>query len=528
MSSTLDELLGKLGAMPEEVRKNFEKDILERTSGLTWFPNDGPQTEAYFSLADILLYGGQAGGGKSQLLLGAASQRHYRSIIFRREGSQTDGLESEGKKIIADTASYNGVDKEWTWEDGRSLKLAGMKEPDDWMKHAGRERDLIGYDEAGEFLEKQVRSMVAWLRGPEDQRCRMILASNPPRTAEGLWMLKWFAPWLDQKFPHPALPGELRWAIFVGDELLWVEGPGVTEVNGEEYIHVSLTFIPASLHDNPFRNTPQYKSKLQSLPEPLRSQLLYGNFSAGIKDNDQQVIPTDWVIAAQNRWTPQRPEGSTMSAMGLDPAGGGRDSEELATRYGGWYDKLKSAQGLETADGSATASTVVKHRRDNCPVVIDVGGGYGGQVTLRLKDNGIDEEVVPFNGAKGSVQKTADGTLDFANKRAEIWWRFREALDPDQEGGSAIALPPDPELLGDLTAPTWTLTARGIQIEPKVVYGEGGKVVGGIKKRLGRSPGKGEAVVMCLSEANAVTKKKISGQNRPKLVQAYSERKRFR
>lgn len=528
MANALETLISKFAEMDEVGRAKIEQRVNEKTSAVTWFPNEGPQTEAYFNHADILLYGGQAGGGKSQLLLGCASQRHLRSIIFRRESSQTDGLEAEGKKIIGDSASYNGVDKEWSWENGKSLKLAGMKEPDDWMKHAGRERDLIGYDEAGEFLEKQVRSATAWNRGPEGQRARIILASNPPRTAEGLWMLKWFAPWLDKNFPNPAMPGELRYGIFIGEELRWMDGPGMTMVDGEEYIHVSFTFIPASLEDNPFRNTPQYRSKLQSLPEPLRSQLLYGNFSAGLKDNAQQVIPTDWIIAAQNRWTPQRPQNTAMTAMALDPAGGGQDSAPLAIRYGGWYPPLITAQGEETADGSATAATLVKNRRDSCPIVIDVGGGYGGQVIMRLGDNGIKDDVVSFNGANTSFGKTLDGQLAFANRRSEAHWRFREALDPDQEGGSVIALPPDPELRGDLAAATWTLTAKGIQVEPKVVYGEGGKVTGGIKKRLGRSPGKGDAVIMALSEANKKIMKKMSAQDRPQVIQAYPERKRQR
>jgi hypothetical protein len=184
-----------------------------------------------------------------------------------------------------------------------------------------------------------------------------------------------------------------------------------------------------------------------------------------------------------------------MTAMALDPAGGGRDSAELASRYGGWYAPLVSAKGAETADGSATAATVVKHRRNKCPVVVDVGGGYGGAVMLRLKDNDI--EPAPFNGANTVATKTKDGQLSFANKRAEAIWRFREALDPDQEGGSDIALPPDPELRADLCAPTWKLTARGILIESK----------DDLRKRLGRSPGKGDAVCMAWNEGTRAAMK---------------------
>lgn len=532
MTSNVDSLISRLTGMTEEERLGAEKEALESTSALTWFPNEGPQTTAYFCEADITLYGGQAGGGKSNLLLGVATQCHLRSIIFRREGSQTDGLEAEGKLIVGAAAGYNSVDKEWEYPDGRSIKLAGMKEVDSWMKHAGRERDFMGFDEAGEFFEIQIRSLIAWLRGPTGQRCRMVLASNPPRTSDGLWMLKWFAPWLDRAFSNPAHPGDLRYALFVGDdEVHWVDGPGVYTVDGEEYTALSLTFIPASLKDNPYRNTPEYKSKLQSLPEPLRSQLLYGDFTAGVEDGERQVIPTDWIIAAQNRWTPTPPEGVAMTAMAKDAKGGGKDRGEMVVRYGGWFGPLVTSMVDDTKDGSKSAAEIVEHRRDNCPVVVDVGGGYGGQIMMRLIDNvGEDKKelIVGFNGANKSIKKTKDGQLGFANKRSEGYWRLREELDPTQEGGSVIALPPDPEVRADLAAPTWTLTAQGIQVEPKEVYKDG-KLIGGIKKRLGRSPGKGDTVMMALSEANEAVKRVIKkGMSRPKTVMGHEAQRRQR
>jgi len=187
-----------------------------------------------------------------------------------------------------------------------------------------------------------------------------------------------------------------------------------------------------------------------------------------------------------------------MTAMAFDPAGGGADAAELASRHGGWYAELLSEQGEETADGSRSAGTIVKHRRDNAPIVVDVGGGYGGAVTLRLKDNSIPH--IGFNGANKSTAKTRDGQLSFANKRAEAWWKFREELNPDQQGGSVIALPPDPELRADLAAPTYEVSARGILVESK----------DDLRKRLGRSPGKGDAVVMCLSEGHAAVKRALN------------------
>src|SRR5258707_934982 len=127
-------------------------------------------------------------------------------------------------------------------------------------------------------------------------------------------------------------------------------------------------------------------------------------------------------------------------------------------------------------------------RPDCCVVVVDVDGGWGGDTVARLKDNGIP--VVGFRGAGKSSAKTRDRQLSFYNKRAEAWWRMREELDPGQDGGSMLALPPDASVKADLAAPRWELTARGIKIEDK----------NQIRKRLGRSPDEGDAIVMCLSE----------------------------
>jgi hypothetical protein len=131
---------------------------------------------------------------------------------------------------------------------------------------------------------------------------------------------------------------------------------------------------------------------------------------------------------------------------------------------------------------------VVALRRDLCPVVVDVDGGWGGDTVSRLKDNGIP--VVGFKGSGKSNAKTRDRQLGFCNKRAEAWWRMREELDPGQDGGAMVALPPDASVKADLAAPRWELTARGIKIEDK----------NEIRKRLGRSPDEGDAIVMCLSE----------------------------
>jgi hypothetical protein len=157
-------------------------------------------------------------------------------------------------------------------------------------------------------------------------------------------------------------------------------------------------------------------------------------------------------------------------------------------RYGGWFAPLVSKSGRECQDGSAVASMVVAVRKNNCPVIVDCGGGWGAEAYGALKENGIP--AVAYLGNKPSIATSREGNLRFYNKRAEDWWRMREELNPDQEFGSPIALPPGADAKADLAAPRWELTPRGIKIEEKK----------DLMKRLGRSPDKGDAIVLAMNE----------------------------
>lgn len=547
MKGLLDELLERVRSKPPAVRKRINEQVSEakRKRKLAWIPNPGPQTQAYLSDADILHYGGQAGGGKTGLALGWGINEAQTGIIFRRELSQTDGLEADGKLSIGEAARWNGTDHEWTWSDGKTLKLGGMKDADSWMAHAGRERDYIAYDEAGEFLERQVASMLAWLRAEGGKRTRMILASNPPRSSDGLWIIDWFAPWLDETHPmYPAQDGELLWAVYISQpdgsgRTIWVDGPGEYEIDGETYTALSRTFIHASLEDNPYRNTPEYRAKLQSLPEPLRSQLLKGDYRAGLQDQANQTIPTDWVRAAMARWKDKAPEGIPMCAIGVDAAAGGDDNMVQAPRHDGWFAPLIITPGKEIPQdraGSHAAGLVISQRRDSATVIIDLGGGYGSALLNHLVENEV--ECIGYKGSSASTRRTKDGKLGFVNTRTAAYWGFREALDPDQSGGSDIALPPNKRLLAGLCAPTFEVTSRGIKIEAKSKR-EGGEK--GVVERLGWSPDEADAVVMswwsgprAASAALDWAERKLQGMGRgmrgmqPKVILGHQEARRRR
>jgi hypothetical protein len=465
------------------------------TAPYVWTPNPGPQTVAYFCDADELFYGGQAGGGKTDLGLGLALTAHKRSLVLRRVNKDALKLVERVAEILGMRAGYNGQLQRWKLaaQGGKAERIvafSGCEYDEDKQRFKGDPHDFIYFDEGTDFLQSQYRFIIGWNRSADEaQRCRVIVGSNPPTTADGLWVIAHWAPWLDPLHPRPARPGELRWYTTgpEGDDLE-VEGPGPHLVNGEPVLARSRTYIPARLADNPELRRTGYAAVLAGLPEELRRAYRDGNFAAGLRDHDFQVIPTTWIEAAQQRWRPDGGRGIVMTAIGLDVAQGGSDHTVLAARHGGWYAPLVRKPGHETQNGSAVAAAVVAMRRDRCPVIIDVGGGWGGDTVARLKDNGIS--AVGFNGAHASRAKTKDGQLAFFNKRAEAWWRMREGLDPAQDGGAVIALPPDTAVKADLAAPRWELTARGIKIEDKAE----------IRKRLGRSPDAGDAIVMCLSE----------------------------
>jgi hypothetical protein len=496
----LDDILARLNGLGEDARAQVVEDALKATADLKWIPSPGPQTEAYFSQADVLLYGGAGGSGKSSLLNGLAQTQHRRSLLMRRQYTDLGALIEEAISINGGRDGFNGSPPpKLRTADGRLIEFGAAKGLGDEQTWQGQAHDFLGFDEAVQFLEQQVRFLMGWVRVgpgvPQDQRCRVLLASNPPVTADGQWIIGMFRPWLDVTHPNPAKHGELRWFVTDPDgKDFEVPGPEPYQFPGQQFPArpMSRTFIPGRLADNPFLINTNYSATLDALPEPLRSAIRDGNFMAARRDDEWQVIPTAWVQAAQGRWTEQAPPGVPMCAIGVDVAQGGDDETVLAPRHDGWFAPLVAVPGKDTPDGPSVAGRILVHRRDGAVVVVDMGGGYGGSAYDHLKGNGVS--VVAYKGAaKDGVGRTRDRQMGFVNKRSEAIWRFREALDPSQPGGSPIALPPDPMLVADLTAPTWEPVSHKGGMAVKVESKED------IVKRLGRSPDRGDAVVMAWS-----------------------------
>ena len=479
-TATIAEIKELFPLMTPEEKAEVDRLI----SGDIWLPIPGPQTDAYNSLADELFFGGAAGGSKTDLLLGLALTNHHRAIIFRRESTQLQGiLDRLHNEILRSRDGYNGQEKIQRLSRGRQLEFGSCPNLGDEQKYQGRPHDLKAFDEICHFLESQYLFLSGWTRTTRKaQRCRIVCTGNPPSDSDGEWVLKRWGAWLDDLHPNPALPGELRWyAMIDGKDTERPDGKPF-QYNGELIQPKSRTFIPSRVQDNPFLMETGYMSQLQALPEPLRSQLLNGDFRAGLGDDPWQTIPTDWVRMAQDRWTIRGRLGP-MDSMGLDPSRGGADTTNIARRYGNWFDEILQYPGQAVPDGPACAALAIAALRDGAPIHIDVIG-IGSSAYDHLNGNNI--HIVAINGAEGTAEMDKTSNLRLRNMRAVCYWRMREALDPKND--TLLALPPDPELKADLCAPRWKLTASGILIESKE----------DIKKRIGRSPGKGDAAVYAL------------------------------
>ena len=490
----LDEVLDRLDGLTPAAKLALHDETARATARNKFIPSPGPQTDAWFSKADVLLFGGEAGGGKSGLLSGLALEEHHQSLLMRRNGVDLEGgggLIEDLLRIYGSRDGFSGkAPPTLRTPEGRIITFGSAKDYGDEMKYQGRARDLLGLDEATQFGETQVRFLMGWVRTvKEGQRTRTVLATNPPVTSEGEWVVGMFRPWLDLTHPNPAEPGELRWFITVADGYtskdLEVDGPTPVQRDGDVFIPTSRTFIPSRLIDNPFIETDDYQKQLDALPEPYRSAIRDGNFMVGRQDDAFQVFPTAWLREAQARWTPEPPEHAPMSAIAADVAQGGADNTTISARYDAWFAPLQVVAGVDTPTGNEVAGLIIAARRNGATVVVDMGGGYGGATYMRLKDNGITP-LIGHKGAERSVRRTADQQFGFYNKRAEDAWRLREALDPAQDGGARIALPDDPVLISDLTALRFEITSSGIKVTPKV----------DLVAKLGRSPDRGDAVIM--------------------------------
>lgn len=286
------------------------------TPQVTMGPQPGPQTQFVTSRADIAVFGGAAGGGKSYSLilndLYWIGNPAYRSVIFRRTFPQ---IRNPGG--LWDTASMiypyvggkpNESRLEWRFphpqnpkQGGALIKFSHLQYEADKLQHQGLEYARIAFDELDHFSETTFFYMLSRNRSTSGVRPYMRGTCNANGESWVAKLIEWWIDW-DTGFPIPERAGQIRWFVRDDDgELRFASNPAhlpwvTVEVDGVEAPQPpkSLTFIPAKVTDNQqlLSKDPGYLASLLALPPLERGRLLDGNWK--IKAAAGLFFKRDW------------------------------------------------------------------------------------------------------------------------------------------------------------------------------------------------------------------------------------------
>ena len=257
-------------------------------------PQEGPQATCLGSSADIAIYGGAAGGGKSWALkldaLRGINDPNFRGVMFRRVTTNLTnqgGLVDESRRVFGPHGELVTSPRiEWRFPSGATIQMSHLQHEKNKEDHKGAQYTFIGFDELTEFTETQIWYLLSRNRSPESQfRPWMRATTNPDADSWVRDLIRW---WLDDDgYPIPERSGFIRWFVKDGDELRWLETQeDLDEVQARGLLPMSFTFIAASLHDNRalMDKDPQYLGRLQALDSVERAKLLGGCWNVSHKD----------------------------------------------------------------------------------------------------------------------------------------------------------------------------------------------------------------------------------------------------
>jgi hypothetical protein len=308
---------------------------LQPETDILWQPHEGPQSVFLASDAYEALYGGAAGGGKSDALLfgGLRQVDHpaYKALILRRTFPELTELMDRAHLVFSQIGgTWNEQKKRYTFPSGATVQFGYCESYKDVLQYQGQQFTYIGFDELGQVAEERV-----WT---------YLISRN--RAA---------APGLVKQMRGSANPGGPGHAWIKRRFISQCPADGATtSVTMRDGSTTTRAFVQAFLSDNPalMEHDPDYGSRLQNLPDLEYKWLALGDWDAGagmafgdlnarhkIPESAWQGIPDHWTVFGSFDWGFAHPFAFCLFAADedgtaylLDSTHGRRDSSPPTSR----------------------------------------------------------------------------------------------------------------------------------------------------------------------------------------------------
>lgn len=278
--------------------------MLNDSNQVVFKPQPGPQFAFLNTPADICIYGGGAGGGKSYGLLleplRHLENSHFSAVIFRRtlkEIKKPGGLWDQSCNIFPHFKALPFGQIQWKFPSGMKVEFSHLEYEKDKYSWNGAQVPFIGFDEVQSFSESMFIYLLSRNRSESKVPGYIRATCNPEADS---WLLRWIDWWIGEDgYAISKRAGVIRWFIRQNDETLWADSKKELEDKyGKEASPKSFTFIPANIYDNKIllQHDPAYLSSLKALNEVEKQRLLFGNWkikpSAGLyfKRADFEIV----------------------------------------------------------------------------------------------------------------------------------------------------------------------------------------------------------------------------------------------
>lgn len=253
-------------------------------------PQRGPQTKFLKCSADICIYGGAAGAGKTFAILLEPIFHlhipHFGAVIFRRNSTMVrnqGGLWDTSMQIYSNPILKGNPKEttlEWDFPTPSTVKFAHLQYESDVLSWQGAQIPLIIFDELTHFTRTQFFYMMSRNRSTCGIKPYIRATTNPDSES---WVREFIDWWIDPEtgIAIPDRSGKIRWFIQINDELIWADTKSELLEKYPSSLPKSFTFISASIFDNQklLAVDPGYLANLHALPRVERERLLNGNWN---------------------------------------------------------------------------------------------------------------------------------------------------------------------------------------------------------------------------------------------------------